>query len=670
MNTPITSLSIDLETRSGADIAKSGVYRYAEDEHFDILLFGASINHEPVAVYDLASGESIPEEILQALTDSSVIKTAYNASFERVCLSAWLRKRHPEYLQGKAFLDPKGWHCTMVWSAYNGLPVGLEKTGAVLGLEQQKMKEGKSLIRLFCCPRKEAPGTETRLSFFTPPGISFASPADYPDKWAVFKAYNRRDVEAELQIQDRLQKYPVPEQVWEEYALDQEINDRVIRLDPALVSQAVRIDDITRANLISRLQTLTGLENPNSVAQLKQYLNAHGIDTPALGKKEAQALLETAPEPIRTILSLRLQTAKSSVKKYAAMENAVCRDGRCRGMFQFYGASRSGRWAGRLIQLQNLPRNHMPDLDEARELTRAGDYESLSMLYGGNPGIPNVLSELIRTAFIPEEGKKFIVADFSAVEARALAHLAGEKWREETFRRGGDIYCASAEKMFKVKVEKHGQNAELRQKGKIAELALGYGGSTGALKAMGAIEMGLQEDELQPMVSAWREANPNIVSFWWRIDEAVKEVIRTCIPRKVNGIRFTLRNSTLFITLPGGRKLAYLRPWTEPSQYGGESITYMGTDMSKKWTRIESYGPKFVENIIQAICRDLLAEAMQRLTAKNHKIVGHVHDEVIIETEKDTTVEEICEEMQKSPPWLPGIELRADGYECGYYMKL
>ena len=677
----IYTLNIDLETRSGADISKTGVYRYAEDESFDILLFGVSVNQGPVKVYDLANGEQIPEEILAALTDRNVIKYAYNASFERVCLSYWLKKHHPKYLTKEnngtrisiPYIPPAGWRCSMVLGFYNGLPGGLEKIGAVLGLEQQKLKEGKDLIRYFCTPvRQRKSATENETKSTVP---LFHLPADAPQKWEMFKTYNKRDVEVELQILERLQKYPVPDDVWEQYEQDQEINDRGIRIDQALVKSALGIDAITKADLTRKMTEKTGMDNPNSVIQLKAYLNSNGLEAETIGKKEIKEMLETVPENIREVLSLRLQLAKSSVKKYEAMQNAVCRDGRCRGMFQFYGAVRSGRWAGRLIQLQNLPQNHMKDLDAARELVKQQDYETLNMLYDN---IPQALSELIRTAFIPEEGNKFIVADFSAIEARVLSYLAGETWRSEVFKNGGDIYCASAEKMFKVPVEKDGQNKELRQKGKIAELALGYGGAAGALRSMDT-DKKLKENELQPIVNAWREANPHIVRFWWTVDEAVKNAIQkreqqvisisTATGRTADTpkITFTCTNGMLFITLPSGRRLSYVKPRIEPNQYGGESITYMGNDFAKKWTRIESYGPKFVENIVQAISRDILAEAMENL--KNYRIVGHVHDEVIIEAPETTPVQEICAEMQKTPGWLPKICLRADGYECGYYMK-
>ena len=656
----IKTLSIDLETRSAADIGKTGVYRYAEDPDFDILLFGVSEDGGPVTVYDLASGEQLPVRILDALCNDEVIKYAYNASFERVCISRWLRKRYPEHADihydfdaHGGFLNPAAWRCDMVWAAYNGLPLSLAQVGAVLGLEQQKMTEGRALIRYFCCPYTDEDGTR-----------HFHKPSDAPEKWEIFKAYNKRDVEVEMAIQERLRKYPVPDFVWGEYHLDQEINDRGIRIDRQLVQHAIEMDQTSQEHLMSKMRELTGLENPNSVSQMKGYLEENGLAVESLGKKQVQALIPEAPEDLQEILELRLQSAKSSVRKYEAMQNAACEDGRCRGMFQFYGANRSGRWAGRLVQLQNLPQNHMEDLDEARELVKSGDYETLDLLY---PSVPGVLSELIRTAFIPKEGKKFIVADFSAIEARVLAHLAGETWRAEVFRNGGDIYCASASQMFHVPVEKHGVNGHLRQKGKIAELALGFGGSKGALIAMGALEMGVPEEELQPLVSMWREANPNITAYWWKIDAAAKQVLKDHVPVEVGLVRFEYRSSLMFITLPSGRSLAYVKPRICENQFGGEGISYYGLTAQKKFKRIETYGPKLVENITQAISRDILAHAMQAL--RSEKIVGHVHDEIILEAEKDASVQDICEQMGRTPAWISGLVLRADGYECNYYRK-
>ena len=648
------TLSLDLETKSSADIAKTGVYRYAEDDDFSILLFGVSVDHGPVTVYDLTSGDIIPDDILKALTDPAVVKSAYNASFERVCLSYWLRRNRPDIFNG-TYLDPAAWQCTMVWGAYNGLPFGLDKIGAALGLEEQKLKEGKELVRYFCKPCKPTKKNSGRC---------WNLPKHDPEKWELFKKYNLRDVEVELAIQDRLAKYPVPDAVWDEYHLDQEINDRGIRIDRRLVEQALRIDEVSKNDLTARLKKLTGLENPNSVSQLKQYLADHGIVVDSLDKKGAVELIKTAPADIAKVLTLRLQIAKSSVSKYKAMRNTVCADGRCHGLFQFYGASRTGRWAGRLIQLQNLPQNHLPDLEQARELVRQGDYEMLNALYNSVPG---VLSELIRTAFIPEDGKKFIVSDYSAVEARCLSYLADEKWRIEVFHEGRDIYCESASRMFHCKVVKNGENGHLRQRGKVAELALGYGGSTGALVAMGATAMGIPENELKPLVDAWRDANPKIVEYWWDIDRAAKTAIRLRIPQHVGNVHFEMRSGALFVSLPSGRQLVYIKPRLEENQFGGESITYYGSDTQKHWCRVESYGPKITENVTQAICRDLLAYAMQNL--REYRIVAHIHDEVVLEVPVETSLDTVCEIMGKTPPWLPGIELRADGFEAQFYQK-
>lgn len=659
----IESLSLDLETKSSVDITKCGAYKYAESPDFDILLFGVSINRGPVTVYDLACGDAVPEEILAALSDDRVTKWAYNASFERVCLSVWLRRNYPRHfktysIEGdpvQKYLDPASWKCTLVWAAYNGLPLGLEKVGTVLGFEEQKLKEGKDLIKYFCCPCKPTKANG---------GRTWNLPQHAPDKWALFVKYNERDVQVEMQIQERLKNFPVPDDVWDQYHLDQQINDRGIMIDQEMVAQALRIDELSKADLTARMQKKTGLENPNSVVQMKDYLSENGMEVESLGKKEVAAMMKNAPDNLAEVLALRLQLAKSSVRKYQAMQNAVCADGRCHGMFQFYGANRSGRWAGRLIQLQNLPQNHMSDLDQARELVKAGDYEMLDMLYDSVPG---VLSELIRTAFVPRPGYKFIVSDFSAIEARVLSYLAGEKWRMDVFHNGRDIYCESASRMFGCVVEKHGQNSHLRQKGKIAELALGYGGSVGALKAMGALDIGLAEDELQPLVSMWRDSNPNITAYWWAVDEAVKTAIEMQIPQKVGCVRFEVRSGMLFIMLPSGRRLSYAKPRIGENKFGGESVTYMGIDANKKWSRIESYGPKFVENIVQAISRDILAYAMRTLS--HCFICGHVHDELIIECSPEVSLDAICEQMGRTPPWLSGIELRADGYECAFYQK-
>ncbi len=656
-------IDIDIETSSDTDLARSGVYRYAESGNFRLLLFGYSVDGSPVHVVDVARGEEIPEEILEALADGTVVKTGHNVSFERVCLSVWLRRNNPRYFRGyrpddeavRNYLDPSSWRCTMVWAAYNGLPLSLDKVGAVLGFEEQKMKEGKDLIRYFCCPCKPTKANG---------GRTWNLPEHAPDKWELFKKYNERDVRVEMQIQERLKNYPVPDSVWDEYRIDQEINDRGIMIDRTMVEQAMRIDGLSRTGLMDRMREKTGLDNPNSVVQLKEFLAENGVETDSLGKKDVASMLKTAAGGIVDVLSLRLQLAKSSVRKYEAMLNAVCDNGRCRGMYLFYGANRTGRWSSKILNLQNCPQNHMDDLEQARDLVKAGDYEMLDMLYGSVPG---VLSELIRTAFIPRPGYKFIVSDFSAIEARVLSYLACEKWRQDVFHNGRDIYCESASRMFGVPVEKHGRNTHLRQKGKIAELALGYGGSAGALRAMGALDMGLTEDELQPLVTMWRESNPNITAFWWAVDEAVKNTVKLRIPQTVGMLRFEYRSRMLFVTLPSGRKLAYVKPRIEANMFGGESVSYMGIDGQKKWSRIESYGPKFVENIVQAVSRDILAHAMRTLS--DRYICGHVHDELIIECDMEVSLEEICEQMGKSPAWLPGIELKADGYECSFYKK-
>lgn len=645
----IKTLSIDLETFSDIDLAKCGVYRYVESPAFEILLFGVSVNGGDVVVYDLAQGEKIPTEILAALTDDSVIKWAFNATFERVCLSKYLGLTSGEYL------DSTSWRCSMIWSAYMGLPLSLAGAGAVLGLSEQKLKEGKDLIKYFCvpCAATKANGGRTRNL-----------PEHAPEKWTLFKAYNKRDVEVEMSIQDRLRKFSVPEFVWEEYCLDQQINDRGIALDMAVVENAIRFDERSKALLSSKMQELTSLENPNSVQQMKQWLSENGLETDTLGKKAVSELLKTAPPQLAVVLELRQQLAKSSVKKYQTMKNAVCSDGRAHGMFQFYGANRSGRWAGRLIQLQNLPQNHIPDLEQAREIVKSGNYEAIELLYDD---IPDTLSQLIRTAFVPKSGMKFVVSDFSAIEARVLSWFASEKWRLDVFKSGGDIYCASASQMFRVPVEKHGVNGHLRQKGKIAELALGYGGSVGALKAMGALEMGLSEDELQPLVDMWRSSNPNIVRFWWEVDRCVKDTIRQRLRTDTHGIQFEYQSGMLFITLPSGRRISYVKPRIGENKFGGESVTYEGVGATKKWGRIESYGPKFVENIVQAVSRDILCSAMR--TLRNYRICGHVHDELIIECPIDTNVSEICEMMGRTPPWAKGLPLCADGYECMFYKK-
>lgn len=656
-------MSIDLETYSDVNITKCGAYKYAESDTFEILLFGVSVDGGPVVVYDLACGDSIPDEILAALSDENVTKWAFNASFERVCLSNWLKKHRPEYFTGYSipedpagqYLDPASWKCSMIWSAYMGLPLSLEGVGAVLKLQDQKLKEGKDLIRYFCTPCKP---TKTNG------GRTRNLPEHDPEKWELFKKYNQRDVEVEMAIQKRLSKYPVPEFIWDEYHLDQEINDRGILLDMDVVENAIAFDEKSKSMLMLQMQNLTGIDNPNSVMQMKEWLSDNGIEAKSLGKKDVKNMIPETDGDIKEALTLRLQLAKSSVKKYQAMQNAVCKDGRAHGMFQFYGANRSGRWAGRLIQLQNLPQNHMNDLAEARAIVRSGDYDTMQLLYDD---IPDALSQLIRTAFIARDGYKFIVSDFSAIEARVLAFLADETWRSKVFAEGKDIYCASASQMFGIPVEKHGINGHLRQKGKIAELALGYGGSVGALKSMGALEMGLSEEELQPLVNSWRSSNPMITAFWWDIDRAVKTTITQRIQTEVRGIKFFYQSGMLFIKLPSGRLLSYVKPRIGENQFGGESVTYEGVGSTKKWERIESYGPKFVENIVQAVSRDILCNAMK--TLRHCFIVGHVHDELIIECSPNVDLKAVCEQMGRSPSWMPDILLRADGYETQFYKK-
>ena len=658
----IKSLSIDLETYSDIDLSKCGVYKYTESDNFEILLFAYSVNHEEVKVVDLAQGEKIPIEIIKALVDDEVTKWAYNASFERVCLSRYISRYYPEYFISYSinedtvneFLAPSSWRCSMIWSAYLGLPLSLAGVGAVLGLEEQKLKEGKDLIKYFCvpCNPTKSNGGRTRNL-----------PEHDNAKWELFKNYNKRDVEVELSIQERLQSYQIPEFLWDEYHLDQEINDRGIALDMELVENAIKFDEISKQKTSDELQRLTNIENPNSVMQMKEWLNDKGVEMDSLGKKQVSEMIKEAPKEIVDVLELRQQISKSSVKKYLAMKNAGCVCNRARGMFQFYGANRTGRWAGRIIQLQNLPQNHIEDLKEARELVKYGDYEAFETLYD----VPDTLSQLIRTAFVPRKGMKFIVADFSAIEARVLSFLAGEKWRMDVFANNGDIYCQSASTMFNVPVEKHGVNGHLRQKGKIAELACGYGGSVGALKAMGAIEMGLQEEELEPLVKSWREANPHIVEMWWAVDRAIKNAIRNRVTTETHGLKFIYKSGMLFIELPSGRRLAYVKPKIGINQFGSESVTYEGVGATKKWERLESYGPKFVENIVQAISRDILCYAMQRLSYCF--IVGHIHDEIIIECSKEMSLEKVCEQMGETPPWIKGLLLRADGYECEFYKK-
>lgn len=643
------TLSIDIETYSSVDLAKSGVYRYCEAPDFEILLFGYSVDAGGVQIVDFMAGEQLPPDVLSALADKTVIKWAFNANFERICLSRWLGLPTGEYL------NPGGWRCSMIWSAYMGLPLSLAGCGTVLGLEKQKLTKGKDLIRYFCLPCRPTAANGGRLRNL---------PTHSPDKWEAFKAYNRRDVETEMAIQQRLKMFPVPESVWEEYALDQEINDRGVALDMTLVRNAIKADSLSRTELTRLIRELTELDNPNSVQQIKKWLSDNGMEVSTLGKKAVSELLKEAPEPLRRVLSLRQSLAKSSVKKYAAMENAVCADGRARGMVQFYGANRTGRWAGRLIQMQNLPQNHLPDLEQARSLVRSGNFVALELLYDS---VPEALSQLVRTAFVPVDGRKFIIADFSAIEARVLAWLAGEKWRNEVFSTHGKIYEASASRMFHVPIEEVTKGSPLRQKGKIAELALGYGGSVGALKAMGALDMGLAEDELHSLVTAWRTANPNIVRFWRDVDKAVITAVRGRTVTETHGIRFFCQSDMLFITLPSGRRLCYVKPRIAKNRFGLDCVTYEGVGQTKKWERIESCGPKFVENIVQAASRDILCHAMQ--TLRHYLIVMHVHDEIVIEADQETSAEAICQQMSRTPPWAKGLLLRADGFDCPFYKK-
>ena len=657
----INMITIDIETKSDKDISKCGIYAYTDTPYFDILLFAYSIDGQPVQVIDTANGEEIPENILAALVDENVIKRAFNVNFERVCLSKYLRKNYPQYFQSYSidedtvgdFLNPESWHCSMIHARTLGLPSSLAEVGKVLGIEQQKMTEGKALIKFFCVPYDTIDGVP-----------QFHYPKDYPEKWEIFKAYNKRDVGAELEIDRKLLRFPVPNFIWQEFYLDQEINDRGILVDMQLADKAIGLDAEAKEELTAEMKRLTGGENPNSVYQLLDWLETQGYKSDSLGKTQVQELIKTAKEPVKSVLQMRLQLSKSSVKKYTAMKNTACSDNRARGMFSFYGASRTGRWAGRNVQLQNLPQNHLPDLTEARELVKYGSFEDIQMLYDD---VPDILSQLIRTAFIPRQGMKFIVADFSAIEARVIAWLAGEEWRMKAFANGEDIYCASASKMFGVPVVKHGENGHLRQKGKISELACGFGGSVGAMKAMGADSLGLSDTELKQIVTDWREASPHITELWWAVDRAVKKAVKEKTATKTYGLLFSYEAGFLFIRLPSGRRLAYAKPYIGKNKFGGESVTYMGINAQKKWDRLESYGPKFVENCVQGIARDLLMYSMQTLS--QYFIVGHIHDEMIIECPKDTKLDEICQQMARTPDWAKGLLLRADGYECSFYKK-
>ena len=655
----INMITIDIETKSDKDISKCGVYAYTDTPYFDILLFAYSIDGQPVQVVDMANGEEIPENVLAALVDENVIKMAFNVNFERVCLSKYLRKNYPQYFQSYSidedtvgdFLNPESWHCSMIHARTLGLPSSLAEVGKVLGIEQQKMTEGKALIKFFCVPYDTIDGVP-----------QFHSPTDYPDKWEIFKAYNKRDVEAELEIDRRLSRFPVPDFLWKEFYLDQEINDRGILVDMQLADKAIGLDAEAKEELTAEMKRLTGVENPNSVYQLLDWLETQGYKSDSLGKTQVQELIKTAKEPVKSVLQMRLQLSKSSVKKYTAMKNTACSDNRARGMFSFYGASRTGRWAGRNVQLQNLPQNYLPNLSEARELVKYGSFEDIQMLYDD---VPDTLSQLIRTAFIPRQGMKFIVADFSAIEARVIAWLAGEEWRMKAFANGEDIYCASASKMFGVPVVKHGENGQLRQKGKISELACGFGGSVGAMKAMGGSEM--SDAELKQIVTDWRTASPHIVQLWWDVENAAIKAVRDKTETETHGIHFSYESGFLFIKLLSGRRLAYVKPRIGENRFGGDSITYEGIGTGRKWERLETYSGKLVENIVQATARDLLFYSMQTLS--QYFIVGHIHDEMIIECPKDTKLDEICQQMARTPDWAKGLLLRADGYECSFYKK-
>lgn len=641
------TLNIDIETYSGSNLAECGVYKYSEDPAFEVLLFSVSIDGGPVRCYDLKQGEKLPYNVVSGLKDPEVIKIAYNAQFERICLSRHLG----------IYLGPESWRCTMVHALTLGLPGSLEAVGAVLDLEKQKMREGRDLIKLFSVPTKpsKANGNRTRTL-----------PEHAPEKWELFKEYNIRDVETEMAIADKISRFSVPDEVWEQYALDQHINDAGVAIDMTFAEKAIECDELLRDKYLRKAQRLTGLENPNSPIQLKDWLNEHGVQVDSLAKSDVKELLETVEGEAKEVLELRQLLSKSSVKKYKAMENCCASDGSAHGLLQFVGAGRTGRWAGRLIQVQNLPQNHISDLEIARKLIRSGCFEAAEMLYDS---VPDILSQLIRTAFVPEAGKKFIVADYSSVEARYLSWMASEVWRMEVFEKDGDIYSETASRMFGKPVAKHGPNAELRQRGKIAELALGYGGSTGALKAMGALQQGLTEEELKPLVDTWRKTNPKIVSLWWEMGDAVIKAVRDKTPQKVKSVAIHYESGFLIITLPSGRSLYYARPRIIENEYGREQVTYEGVAANKHWERIESYGPKFIENVTQATCRDLLAEAMLRLDKAGYKIVMHVHDEVVIEADMNAEVETVCQIMGETPSWAEGLKLTAAGYECEFYQK-
>ena len=640
-------ISIDIETYSSTNLNQTGVYRYADSDDFELLLFGYATDFGPVKVVDLTQGEKIPPQIIEALDNPNIIKSAFNAQFERVCLSCFVGHR----------LKPTGWHCSRVWSATLGLPLSLRDVGSVLGLPRQKITAGKELVRYFCTPCKPTKANQNRTRNF---------PYHAPDKWQQFKQYNQRDVEVEMEITQKLECFPVPQNEWENYWMDQDINDRGIRIDQQLVNNAIKCQNVFHDQYLQTAKELTGLANPNSPLQLKDWLQQQGIKTNSLSKASVAQLLQTTTGTVHQVLALRQLLSKSSVKKYQAMQKAMCQDGRVHGLLQFYGANRTGRWAGRLVQVQNLPRNSMPDLEEARELVKQGNVPALAMLYDS---VPDVLSQLIRTAFIPSKNHHFYVADFSAVEARVIAWLSNEKWRQESFAKNEDIYCASASQMFGVPVVKHGINGELRQKGKIAELALGYGGSIGALKGMGATKLGLTDDELPPLVQMWRNASPHIVQFWWDVDKAAKECIKTHLPQTTHGMKFIYRSGCMFLRLRSGRYLCYPKPKIGTNRFGSESITFMGINTVKKWDRIETYGAKLVENIVQATSRDLLAEAMRRLEATENTVVMHIHDEAVIDAPSNRSLDTMVQLMTEVPDWANGLILNAAGFVSDFYKK-
>ena len=642
-------LAADIESFSDVDLVKCGVYAYADSPAFEILLFAYSFDGGETQIIDLAQGEKLPAEVEDAIFDVSVTKTAYNANFERTCLSKHFGR----------YIPPESWHCSAVQAAMLALPRSLEDVGRVLGLDEQKMKEGKELIRYFCIPCKPTKANGGRMRNL---------PCHAPEKWELFKTYCKRDVDVEKSIRRKLHNFPIPESEMELYRLDQRINDRGVLVDMGLVRNAVSCEHLHKEVVTKRAYELTGLENPNSVAQLKGWLGDMGMEAESLSKKAVAEMIAETDGEVEELLRLRLLMAKTSVKKYEAMERSVCSDGRVHGMLMFCGANRTARWSGKIVQIQNLPKNYLPDLELARDLVKQGRFEDIELLYDSTP---NVLSELIRTAFIPKPGCRFVVADFSAIEARVLAWLSGEQWRLDVFTSHGKIYEASASSMFHVPMEEITKTSPLRQKGKLAELGLGFGGAAGALISMGALDMGLTEEELPPLVAAWRKANPHITQFWWDVDAAAIKAVREKQKTKVGKIIFEYKSGILFITLPSGRKLSYVKPRMAVNKFGRDGLTYEGISENKKWSRIETYGPKLVENIVQGTARDLLAEAMLRVEEKGYPIVMHCHDEIIAEMPEGTgSVDEMCEVMAVQPEWAEGLPLRADGYQCSFYQKM